>query len=293
MFNSSLPTKSGYAYADNHLFKCGSRKSLFLSLECGLLKVSQDAETPVIISIPLRGCRLERRKHTPRNIRIYSSSKYKVFLLRIVCKTKEEAARWYAELKAATAWNLEQFYYRDESRENLYRCAATDEKYSVTRIKYENLDERDLFVKTSFAHRCIFGIVDMFYDRPELGVICRGLRYLHSHGIAHGNISLRTIASYEDGTIWGIQILSLAYETDSQKDFLKDLFALGIVLFQILIGSKQTPDSELLEDEFSYDPFLLDLVSEEASDLVRKLIGVKMDGWFDINEVLGHAWFKE
>ncbi|XP_076042811.1 serine/threonine-protein kinase Chk2-like [Oratosquilla oratoria] len=156
----------------------------------------------------------------------------------------------------------------------------------------------------------------------------QAIKYLHSRNITHRDLKPENIllASDEDSTCikiadFGLSKLlieeslmhtfcgTLLYQAPEliavqacRNPYTKavDLWSLGIILFICLGGYPPFSDTEkgsaarqILEAKFSFHPKIFANVSDEAKDLITKLLVVDPKERYTIDQVLNHRWMQD
>lgn len=163
---------------------------------------------------------------------------------------------------------------------------------------------------------------DEFTARTIMLQLCSAVKYLHARGIVHRDLKPENImmvsretndimvgdfglsnftSSQEKMNIACGTVAYLAPEVLSMKGYGKevDLWSVGVIMYLVLRGrlpfDDEDEDAIIEKAKKGYIPFehmIWNSVSEEAKDLVRRLLKVDPLERIDIDQTLAHPWFR-
>ncbi|KZT33337.1 Pkinase-domain-containing protein [Sistotremastrum suecicum HHB10207 ss-3] len=149
------------------------------------------------------------------------------------------------------------------------------------------------------------------------GQLCLALAYAHGRGVVHRDLKLENVLldqrcrvklgdfgftrEFERGTLLDTYCGTTAYASPEMIRLQKysgpetDVWSLGIILYTLLTGSLPFDDDDeaemkrlILKGDYE-DP---DWLSEDARDLIRKILQPDPSKRLTVAQILGHAWFR-
>jgi serine/threonine protein kinase len=173
--------------------------------------------------------------------------------------------------------------------------------------------------------------LDAHYSESDARLIFKqlisGVKYLHDIGIVHRDLKLENLLLATKGDVKTIKIADFGLAKKYGHSQLSticgtpqyvapevirggstpytygtecDLWSCGIILFILLAGYPPFYDDseprlfrKIRAGKYNMQDPVWDLISDEAKDLIAKLLEVEPEKRLNVNQVLEHAWMKE
>lgn len=302
-FQPSLPILEGLVK------KPDDDRLIYLKLFCGRLTVSMRAKSAVLAEIILHDCKVTSKEVENLGVVTYIYSRADQLQLSFRTTSAEQHHEWMRALEYTAHIDrvIKEKYRQLDDTNKLFLKKSSNTKVFITPVCYEYIGDFQVEIGITLNHPNVNSIIDVFHDHTDMVIVSptvtstlesitdqihastreimcdvlKGLDYLHKKGISHGNIKLNTIESSSYGK-WSIDAYSASSIKHSEY-FTRDLFDVGIVFYQLLIGRKAE-----LNDDGEYHIDIKDHMSDDAVELMKGL----MHDTISAGQALEHAFFK-
>mmetsp|Transcript_31973 Transcript_31973/g.75979 ORF Transcript_31973/g.75979 Transcript_31973/m.75979 type:complete len:327 (+) Transcript_31973:241-1221(+) len=209
-------------------------------------------------------------------------------------------------------------------------CRLQHESVMYLKEYFEEEDKVFLITELLTGGELLDAVIDRGYyteeDARQVFVqLIKGIKYLHSKNIVHRDLKLENLLLAGKDDITTIKIADFGLAKRAMNGYMEtvcgtpqyvapevikpipgvvygpecDLWSAGVVLFTILAGyppfyNENTPAlfRQIRKGAFSFDDPVWDDVSDDAKDLIRKLLTVSPEDRLTTDGALNHKWCR-